>query len=264
VERLVDRYKAFIIDLDGVVYLQNEPIVDSSETLGELSAAGKKFVLLTNNSAPTVQQYVDKLEGFGIKVSPEQIISSAYAVRQYILNNHQVDGKAAFVIGEEGLKAELSGIGLRLVTGKEAEDADFVVVGWDHGFDFEKLKSAATAIRRGAVYIAANTDTTYPTPHGLWPGAGSLVAAVTTASGSQPVVAGKPTPLIVRAAIQRMKVEPGKTLLIGDRLDTDIEAGLAAGVDTLLVLTGISREKDIEQTGIRPKYIRNNLAGLLD
>ena len=263
-ERLIDRYEAFVIDLDGVIYLQNDPIPGSAETVRELTAAGKKFVLLTNNSAPTIKQYVDKLDRFDIKVSPEQVITSAQAVRLYLENNHETEGKTAFVIGEEGLLSELAGTGLRFLSGEEGGQADFVFVGWDRRFDFEKLKSSEIAIRRGAVYIACNTDSTYPTPQGLWPGAGSLVAAVTTASGREPVVAGKPDPFIVRAALERMKTKPEHTLLVGDRLDSDVEAGLKAGVDTLLVLTGVSTEEEVEQTGIRPTHIRKDLTGLLD
>jgi 4-nitrophenyl phosphatase len=229
-----------------------------------LAAEGKKFVLLTNNSALTIQQYMEKLGRFDIEVSPEQIITSAQAIRRYLEENHETEGKTAFVIGEDGMLSELSEMGFRFLTGEEAAEADFVFVGWDRHFDFAKLKSAGIAIRRGAAYIAANTDSTYPTPQGLWPGAGSLVAAVSTASGREPVVAGKPSPLIVRAALERMKAETDETLLVGDRLDTDIEAGLRAGVDTALVLTGVSTEEEIERTGIRPTYIRKNLAGLLE
>lgn len=263
-DRLIDRYAAFIIDLDGVLFLQNEPVPGSAETVRGLAAAGKRFVLLTNNSAPTLEQYVDKLGRFGIEVLQEQIISSAQAVRRYLEINHEVEGKTAFVIGEEGLLSELADMGLRLLTGDEASEADFVFVGWDRRFDFEKLKSAVMGIRRGAFYIATNTDATYPTPEGLWPGAGSLVAAVSTASGQEPVVAGKPSPLIVRAALKRMEANAGDALLVGDRLDSDIAAGLAAGVDTLLVLTGVSAEREIELAGIHPTHIRKNLAGLLE
>jgi HAD superfamily hydrolase (TIGR01457 family) len=264
VERLIELYDAFIIDLDGVIYLLDDPIPGSAEAVRELSASGKKFVLLTNNATPTIQQYLEKLARFGIEVSPEQIMTSAQGVHQYLKNNYETQGKTAFVIGGEGLLSEVARLGLRLLGDEEAGEADFVLVGWDLRFDFQKLKSAAMGIRNGAIYIAANTDATYPTPKGLWPGAGSLVAAVSTAGGREPVVVGKPSPLIVVAALERMGADPGDTLLIGDRLDTDIAAGLAAGVDTLLVLTGISSEKEVEQMGIRPTYIRKNLAGLLD
>lgn len=262
--RLIDRYEAFIIDLDGVLYLRNDPIPGSAEAVKELAAAGKRFVLLTNNSGPTTQQYVQKLDRFGIKVLPEQIISSAQAIRRYLESNHEIEGKTAFVIGEEGLLSELNDMGLRLLNGDEARESDFVFVGWDRKFDFDKLKTAVTAIRGGAFYVAANTDATYPTPDGLWPGAGSLVAAVSTGSGREPVVAGKPSPLIVRVALERMTANPADTLLIGDRLDSDVAAGLAAGVDTLLVLTGVSTAEEAEQTGIHPTHIRKNLAGLLE
>jgi 4-nitrophenyl phosphatase len=260
---LADSYSAFIIDLDGVLYLQDEPIAGSSEAVTRLADAGRSFVFLTNNSAATPEQYVEKLQRFGIEVSTGQIVTSAQAIGRYLELNCETDGKTAFVIGEDGLVAELEMRGLNLLDGEKARSAEFVVVGWDRQFDFEKLKTAVIAIRNGAFYIAANTDATYPTPQGLWPGAGSIVAAVTTGGGCEPLVAGKPNPLIVELALARMGAAAGSTLLVGDRLDSDVEAGLAANVDTLLVLTGVSSLPDIDKTGVVPTHVRENLAALL-
>jgi 4-nitrophenyl phosphatase len=131
-------------------------------------------------------------------------------------------------------------------------------------FDFEKLKAAVVAIRNGAEFIAANADTTYPTPDGLWPGAGSIVAAVAAGSGQEPYVAGKPNTLMVDVSLERMGARTGETLLIGDRLETDILAGVDAGVDTMLLLTGISRVEEIEERGIRPTYIGADLQALTE
>lgn len=261
---LFDRYEAFIIDLDGVLYLLNDPVPGSSETVNFLSRRGKPFVFLTNNSSATPEQVVEKLGGFGVDVLPRQVVTSSQAVGRYLELNHDTSGRSAFVIGEDGLVSELSSRGLRLLEGEEARDADYVIVGWDRRFDFEKLKTAVIAIRRGAFYLATNIDATYPTPGGLWPGAGSIAAAVTTGSGRDPLVAGKPNPLIVELALDRMGARAGGALLIGDRLDSDIEAGLAAGVDTLLVLTGVSEMAEVERTGIRPTHVRDDLAALLE
>jgi 4-nitrophenyl phosphatase len=261
---LLDRYKGFIIDLDGVVYLLDDPIPGSREVIKRLQSEGAPFVFLTNNSVATPQQYAERLARFGLRVLPEDVVSSCQAVARYLEMNCETDGRTAFVIGEDGLLAEASGRGLRIVEGEEAKQADFVFVGWDRRFDFEKLKLAVVAIRNGACYIATNADATYPTPEGLWPGAGSIVAAVTTGSGHEPVVAGKPNPLIVELALARMGLAATEALLIGDRLDTDIKAGLDAGVDTMLVLTGVSSEYDIEETGIRPTYTGADLRALLE
>jgi 4-nitrophenyl phosphatase len=162
------------------------------------------------------------------------------------------------------LLVELEEVGLRVLEPAESAHADFVMVGWDRHFDFEKLKAAVVAIRNGATYIAMNTDATYPTPDGLWPGAGTMVAAVTTGAGREPVVVGKPNPLFVELALGRLGASAAESLMVGDRLDSDVAAGIAAGVDTLLVLSGVSTEEDVVRLGIRPTYVRKNLAALIE
>lgn len=261
---LAERYGAFIIDLDGVVYLQNEPVPGSAEAVNRLAAEGRKFIFLSNNSAPTLAQYVEKLRRMGIDVDESRVINSSYAVKRYLERNHDYVGRTAYAIGEEGLRSVLTGMGMRILDGEEGRRADFVFVGWDRRFDYEKLKVAGLAIRNGAVYVATNSDATYPTPMGLWPGSGALVAAVNTASGATPAVVGKPDPFIIGVAMEKMESDPDETLVVGDRLDSDVEAGIAAGVDTLLVLTGIDGEANIEAQGIRPTHVRNDLAGLFE
>ncbi len=261
---LLERYKAFIIDLDGVVYLLNEPVPGAARAVSRLREHGAGFVFLTNNSVATPEQYVERLAGFGIEVEPRQIVTSSQAAGVYLDRNHECRGRSALVIGEEGLIVEVERRGLRLLPPGDGAGADFVFVGWDRHFDFEKLKAAVIAIRAGAAYIAMNTDATFPTPAGLWPGAGTMVAAVSTGAGREPFVAGKPNPFIVQIALDRLGVGRNDALLIGDRLDSDIEAGIAAGVDTLLVLTGVSDEEEVEATGTRPVHIRESLEGILE
>jgi 4-nitrophenyl phosphatase len=261
---LIDKYRAFIIDLDGVVYLLNEPIPGAREVITRIQEEALPFVFLTNNSASTPEQYVKKLAKFGIGIEPQHIVTSSHAVGRYLDLNRETVGRAAFVIGETGLIYELEARGLKLVETDEARGASFVFVGMDRMFDFEKLKAAVVAIRNGAEFIAANADTTYPTPDGLWPGAGSIVAAVATGSGQEPYVAGKPNTLMVDVSLERMGARTGETLLIGDRLETDILAGVDAGVDTMLLLTGISRVEEIEERCIRPTYIGADLQALTE
>lgn len=261
---LLDKYRAFIIDLDGVVYLLDEVIEGSSQVIRHLQKDDLPFVFLTNNSVATPQQYVSKLNKFEIMVRPEQIVSSSHAVGRLLDLNYETEGKKAFVIGETGLTVELEARGLELVGPGYVQGVDFVFVGWDRKFNFEKLKAAVVGIRSGARYIVTNTDATYPTPQGLWPGAGSIVAAVTTGSGCEPVVAGKPNPLIVELALSRLGVGAEETLLVGDRIDTDIKAGAEAGVDTMLVLTGVTGEDGIEESNIRPTYIRGSIEAILE
>jgi len=261
---LVDRYDGFIIDLDGVIYLLSDPIPGSTEVVRYLLESGKPFVFLTNNSVSTPQMYVEKLSRLGMEVDPAHVVTSSQALRVYLEREGAHEGRTAFVVGEEGLKVEVKAAGLETVGEEEAAGADYVFVGWDRQFDFGKLKAAVAAIRNGARYMATNTDATYPTPNGLLPGAGSIVAAINTGAGREPIVTGKPNPFMVELALERMGVKAGSALLVGDRLDTDIVAGLAAGVDTLLVLTGVSSAREVEETGIRPTHIRDDFGALMD
>jgi 4-nitrophenyl phosphatase len=215
---LSEQYRAFIVDLDGVIYLLDDPIPGSAGAIHRMQEAGLAFVFLTNNSVATPEMYVDRLKKHGILIVPQQVVTSANAARFYLERNCETAGRTALVIGEEGLLAELEHVGLEVLDAGGSTHADFVMVGWDRHFDFEKLKAAVVAIRNGAEYIAMNTDATYPTPHGLWPGAGTMVAAVSTGAGKEPVVVGKPNPLIVQLALDRMGVSAGESLLIGDRL----------------------------------------------
>ena len=262
-ERLLDRYAAFILDMDGVLWLLDEEIAGSAHTLREMRNAGKRLVFLTNNSASTPEMYVEKLDRHGIEAQADEIVTSADACRHYLESSFETRGKRALVIGEAGLLRECERMGLEVVGPDGWDAADFVLVGWDRRFDFDKLKAAVLAVRRGAVYVAMNTDATYPTPQGLWPGAGTMVAAVTTGAGSEPTVVGKPNPLVVDIAIGRMGSSKKDTLLVGDRLETDIKVGGAAGIDTLLVLSGVAGESEIEASGVHPTHVREDLSGLL-
>lgn len=259
---LFEQYRAFIIDLDGVIYLMHETVQGSSDAVRRMQELGLPFVFVTNNSVATPGMYVERLKGHGIEVGPESIVSSAQAVRHFLERRGDVRGKTALVIGEEGLRTELEALGLRLLEAPR-ETADLVVVGWDRTFDFEKLKSAVVCIRAGAEYLATNADATYPTPQGLWPGAGTMVAAVSTGAGREPVVAGKPNPIIVELALERLGSRPEETLIVGDRLDSDIAAGEAVGVDTMLVLTGVSKREEVDSSPFTPTHVAPDLASLM-
>jgi 4-nitrophenyl phosphatase len=264
VATLLDRYQAFILDMDGVLYLLDQEIPGSTGAVRAMREAGKRLVFLTNNSALTPEMYVERLQRQGIEAEAGEIVTSARACRSYLESNFETRGKKALVIGEAGLLDECALMGIEVVSPDEWKNADFLLVGWDRHFDFHKLKAAVLAARNGAVYVAMNTDSTYPTPQGLWPGAGTMVAAVTTGAGREPTVVGKPNPLIVDLALWRMRAGKDETLMVGDRLDTDIKVGATAGIDTLLVLSGVSRESDIPGSGVRPTHVRKDLAGLLE
>jgi len=260
---LLEQYQAFILDMDGVLYLLDTPIAGSTEAVRAMRESGKRLVFLTNNSASTPEMYVQRLAKQGIEAEAGEIVTSAQACRFYLESNFETEGKRALVIGEAGLLQECGRMGIEVIPFDDWKSADFILVGWDRHFDYPRLKAAVLAARNGAIYIAMNTDSTYPTPQGLWPGAGTMVAAVTTGAGKEPVVVGKPNSLIVDLALDRMGAGREETLCIGDRLETDILVGVRAGIDTLLVLSGVSTQGDIPDSGVSPTHVRKDLAGLL-
>ena len=260
---LLEQYQAFILDMDGVLYLLDTPIAGSTEAVRAMRESGKRLVFLTNNSASTPEMYVQRLAKQGIEAEAGEIVTSAQACRFYLESNFETEGKRALVIGEAGLLQECARMGIEVIPFDDWKSADLILVGWDRHFDYPRLKAAVLAARNGAIYIAMNTDSTYPTPQGLWPGAGTMVAAVTTGAGKEPIVVGKPNSLIVDLALDRMGAGREETLCIGDRLETDILVGVRAGIDTLLVLSGVSTQGDIPDSGVSPTHVRKDLAGLL-
>ncbi len=262
-QALIDRYEALILDMDGVLYLRYEPLPGAREVIAHLKEATKPYVLMTNNSSTPPSRYVQKLRGIGMEIEEDRMVTSSQAMSMYIANEYEPKGKSVYLIGEEALANELQVVGLRVLGHGDDSLPEFVVVGWDHLFSYEKLKRAVIAIRKGARFLATNADTTYPTPEGLWPGAGAILASVVAGSEKEPEVVGKPNTMMVGMALERMQKDPEKVLLVGDRLDTDILVGNRAGVDTLLVLTGISQEEDFEQMDIKPTYVSQGIGDLL-
>jgi HAD superfamily hydrolase (TIGR01450 family) len=195
----------------------------------------------------------------GITASPAEVITSANATAA-LLQREGATG-TAFVLGERGIRDALGGIGIRVVDGTP-DRADLVVVGWDRGLTYDRLRTAVLLIQRGARLIATNADATYPAPDGLWPGGGAILAAVTTATGATPTVVGKPSrPMFEAAAADTGAHHP---LVVGDRLDTDIAGAAAMGWDSLLVLTGASHLEDLPAAPAQPTYVAKGLAALLE
>lgn len=246
------RYSTYLFDLDGVVYRGPEPIPGAIETLNALRDADIVFV--TNNSSLTRTDYAQKLRGMGFECEPSQFYTSASATATWIAN--EMPNATAYVVGSLGLIAELEQAGIRI-----GEDGDFVVVGIDRDFTYEKLDAAQRAIRKGARFIATNLDSTYPADGGrTQPGAGSLVAAVAAASGQSPIGMGKPEARIVQSLIDRADWNPHDCLVVGDRVDTDIELAYRLGCDSALVLTGVSDGQDLD---LHPTYVIDRLEKLL-
>jgi 4-nitrophenyl phosphatase len=255
--------KAYLFDMDGVLYRGDEPLPGVNDLLNALALRDKGYMLATNNSMATPADYVRKLDRMGIVVPEESILTSAMATRDY-LSETLPPGAGVFVIGMPALREQLFfGTSFHPVQYGE-EQPDAVVVGLDKTFTYEKLARATEAIRAGARFVATNADATLPTETGLVPGCGSLVAAVAAASGQAPTVIGKPEPLLLQMALERLGADAASAVMIGDRLDTDIVAGARAGMLTVLVLTGVSTRDEIPRARVLPDLVFTDLNALLE
>lgn len=258
--RLAERYDALFIDLDGVVYRGDEAVPAALRVLPELRRLGASILFLTNNSARTPEQVAQKLQGLGIEARQTEVLTSAVATAA-LLRREGAGWRTAFVIGERGIREALEGAGITLVDG-EPERTDLVVIGWDRSADYAKLRTASLLVERGARLIATNADASYPAPGGLWPGAGALLAAVTTTTGAEPTVVGKPARPLFEAAAEATGAS--RPLVVGDRLDTDVGGAAAMGWDSLLVLSGAARPADLLASRTLPTYVGEDLSALLD
>jgi 4-nitrophenyl phosphatase len=254
----LNKYDALVIDLDGVIYLRNDLVPRADAFIEELVRGGKGFVFLTNNSSRTREDYVEKLSGFGIDVDLDQVVTSAYATCRYLQEN--MPGSRVYTVGEEGLRRELAGCGMKVV---EEEPVDVVVAGIDLHFTYEKLKRAATLIRNGARFVSTNRDATYPTEEGLFPGAGSIVSAIQTASGKRPINIGKPNKRVFDLCLSILGARPERAASLGDRFETDILGGIKAGMGTIMVLTGVTRPEDVDSLRIAPDIVVESVGELI-
>jgi HAD superfamily hydrolase (TIGR01450 family) len=261
--RLVEAYDLVIFDLDGVVYLIDRPIPGAVEAVGRLRAEGKPLTYATNNASRRSSEVAELLAGMGIAARPEEVLTSAAAAAA-VLAERVPPGGPVLVVGAEALRAEVRAAGLVPVA--EAAEAPVAVVqGYGPRVGWVDLAEASVAVRAGAIWIATNADRTLPSSRGPLPGNGSLVAALRTALDRDPdLVVGKPEPTLFRTAAGRTGA--GRPLVVGDRLDTDIEGATRAGFDSLLVLTGVSRPADLlgAPPSARPTYVARDLNGLFD
>ena len=258
---LTGKYNGLILDMDGVLYRGEQALPGAVKFFPALRAAGISFILLTNNATLTAEDFTRKLSRMGISVPPEQILTSGGATAIYMQKNFP-EGGGVNVLGEAGLIGYISSVpGFRL----DGWQPDFVVAGLDYDFDYNALQRACSAIRGGATFIATNTDATIPVEGGeLWPGAGSIVAAIETCSAVRATVIGKPNVYMAEMALEKLGLPPGEVLCVGDRLETDILFGARAGIPTALVLTGVSAREDIESAPAKPTYIFDDLPALMD
>jgi 4-nitrophenyl phosphatase len=256
----------FLFDLDGVLWRGNTAIEGAVAAVRKMREAGKRCLFCTNNSSRTPAYYVEKLDGIGLHVNESDVLTSSWVTAHY-LSGHFTGPFLAYVIGEEGILSSLQKIGARIVPDSDLDSiqsVDCVVVGIDREFNYEKLKHAQRLIGNGALFIATNRDGSYPVEDGVEPGAGSIVAAVEAASSTTPVTVGKPRPVMVDLAIQKLNLKPGEVAFVGDRLDTDIVCARRAGITGICVLTGVTTEdKAVRARGeLRPHYIYATLSDL--
>jgi len=257
---LADRFDGLLIDLDGVVWIGREPVPGSVEALRTLQGAGKRIVFVTNNPGRLPEAYAERLQGLGVEVGAEQIVTAGTAVARLAGEAAGEDG-SAFVIGRSALKEMVAATGARLLEGEEAEAADVVVVSGHPGFDYGELKTAKFALDRGARLFATSHDPTMPFPGGELPGTGAVLAAVEVASGKEATIAGKPERHLFEIA--KEAVGEGRLAMVGDRVSSDIEGGRRAGLETILVLSGTTSRAEAEAADPAPDHLLEDLAGLL-
>ncbi len=255
--------QGLILDMDGVLWKDSSPIGDLPAIFDHIRALGLRVCLATNNATITVQEYLAKMQRFGVSLLPEEIVTSATVAANTLLKRFPQKG-AVYVVGELGMITALSEAGFSPIT--DAEDATpvvAVVAGLDRGLTYQKLRRATAHVRGGAVFYGTNPDPTLPTPEGLIPGSGSILAALEAATERKAIVIGKPAPSMFQLSLERMRLKTGDVLIVGDRLETDIAGGQAFGARTGLVLSGASTAADAKAWNPQPDLIANDLTELV-
>jgi NagD protein len=249
--------RTWLSDMDGVLVHEEEAIPGAAEFVKRLSERGRPFLLLTNNSIFTPRDLKARLSRSGIDVPETSIWTSALATAQFL--DDQRPGGTAYVIGEAGLTTAMHEIGYVLTD----RDPEYVVLGETRTYSFEAITTAIRLIEKGARFIATNPDPSGPSPHGPIPATGSVAALITRATRVEPYFVGKPNPLMMRSALNRIDAHSETTIMVGDRMDTDIVSGLEAGLRTMLVLTGSTRPEEVERFPYRPTRVVDSVADLI-
>lgn len=250
--------RALILDMDGVLWQDNTLLVDLPAVFRRFNELGLKVVLATNNATRSVDMYLTRFEGFGVHLEPWQIVNSAMALG-HLLRQRFPSGGSIYIIGEKGVHETLSSYGFY----HNDHDPLAVVVGMDRLVTYEKLSRATLFIRAGVPFYATNPDKTFPTPEGLVPGAGAIIASVEAATDIRPIYGGKPQPTMIQVALERLSTPALQTLAVGDRLETDILGGFNAGCRTALVLSGVSTLADLESFSPKPDLVVSDVARLV-
>jgi NagD protein len=248
----------WLTDMDGVLVHEEDPIAGAAEFIDALKASGLKYLLITNNSIFTRRDLRARLLGSGIDVPEDRIFTSALATADFL--DEQRPGGSAYVVGESGLITALHDVGYVMTD----RNPDYVVLGETRTYSFEAITRAIRLIENGARFIATNPDVTGPSEDGPLPATGSVAALITKATGREPYFVGKPNPMMLRSALNKIEAHSENTVLVGDRMDTDIVAGIEAGLDTILVLSGSTRRADVERFPWRPGRVLDSIADAVE
>jgi len=245
--------------MDGVLWRGNEAIGDLRSIFEKIGQIGWKVIFATNNGSRTIQQYVELLASFGVKADLWQVITSATAAVEYLSGKYP-HGGSVYIIGEQGITEACSEHGFS----QSEIDALAVIVGIDRKLTYDKLRSATLLIRSGVPFIGTNPDKTFPTPQGLVPGAGAILAAIETATSVSPIIVGKPEPTMYRIALQRLNIPARNVLVVGDRPETDIAGAQLIGCHTALVLSGVTDAVQANEWRPTPDFIVKDLESLIE
>jgi NagD protein len=250
--------RAWLMDMDGVLVHEEEPVPGADRFLARLNELDRRYLVLTNNSIYTPRDLAARLRLSGLDVPEEAIWTSALATARFL--EQQRPGGSAFAVGETGVTTALHDAGYTLTE----RDPDYVVLGETRTYSFERITRAIRLIQGGARFIATNPDPTGPSPDGTLPATGSVAALISRATGSDPYFVGKPNPLMMRSALNALEAHSESTIMLGDRMDTDIVSGLEAGLETILVLSGVTSRAEADRFPYRASRIADSVADLID
>ncbi len=252
------RPECWLTDMDGVLVHEEKALPGAAEFLERLADEQRRFLVLTNNSIFTPRDLAARLSRTGLHVPEQSIWTSALATADFLAT--QLPGGSAYVIGEAGLTTALHEVGYVMTD----TDPDYVVLGETRTYSFEAITRAIRLVGRGARFIATNPDVTGPSPEGPLPATGSVAAMITRATGAEPYFVGKPNPMMFRSAMNRIEAHSESTIMVGDRMDTDVVAGIEAGLETVLVLSGSTAAGDVSRFPFRPSKILDSIADVID
>ncbi|MFN2561585.1 MAG: HAD-IIA family hydrolase [Jatrophihabitans sp.] len=250
--------ECWLTDMDGVLVREEHALPGAAEFLGRLIERDRRFLVITNNSIFTPRDLSARLARSGLLIPEESIWTSALATATFLAD--QLPGGSAYVIGEAGMTTALHEVGYTLTD----RDPDFVVLGETRTYSFEAITRAIRLIEKGARFIATNPDVTGPSEEGPLPATGSVAALITRATGRDPYFVGKPNPMMLRSAMNKIEAHSENTVMVGDRMDTDVVAGIEAGLDTILVLTGSTTRTQIERFPWRPGRVLDSIADAIE